>query len=63
MNLRAQLKEIDEKFRMLQQEKGQLEKRISDITVEIFRLQGESRLLKRQETEEKKVKEIIPKEK
>ena len=48
---------------MLQQEKGQLEKRISDITVEIFRLQGESRLLKRQETEEKKVKEIIPKEK
>lgn len=63
MNLRAQLKEIDEKFRMLQQEKGQLEKRISDITVEIFRLQGESRLLKRQEAEEKKVKEIIPKEK
>ena len=47
------MKEIDEKFRMLQQEKAQLEQRISDITVEIFRLQGETRLLKRLEAEEK----------
>ena len=48
---------------MLQREKAQFEKRISDITVEIFRLQGEVRVLKRQDAEErakKKVKETIP---
>ena len=65
MNPKTELKEIDGKFSMLQQEKAQLEKRISDITVEIFRLQGEVRVLKRQEVEEraKKVKEVIPKKK
>ncbi len=66
MNPKTELNEIDGKFSMLQREKAQLEKRISDITVEIFRLQGEVRVLKRQEVEEKskkKVKEIIPKKK
>ena len=53
MNHKTELKEIDGKFSMLRQEKSQLEKRISDITVEIFRLQGEVRVLKRQEAEEK----------
>ncbi len=65
MDNKSLLKEIDGKFSMLQGEKAQLEKRISDITVEIFRLQGEVRVLKRQDVEEKakKVKEIIPKKK
>ena len=53
MNPKTELKQIDGKFNMLQQEKSQLEKRISDITVEIFRLQGEVRVLKRQEADEK----------
>ena len=57
MNHKKELEEIDGKFSMLQQEKSQLEKRISDITVEIFRLQGEVRVLKRQEAEKKKKEE------
>jgi len=52
MDNKSLLKEIDKKFNTLYQEKTQLEKRISDITVEIFRLQGEVRVLKRQEAEE-----------
>jgi DNA repair exonuclease SbcCD ATPase subunit len=53
LNPKTELKEIDGKFSMLQREKTQLEKRISEITVEIFRLQGEVRVLKRQEAEER----------
>ncbi len=56
MKFKERLKEIDGKFSMLQREKAQLEKRISDIVVEIYRLQGEVRLLERQEAEEKKDK-------
>jgi len=56
MNNKSLLKEIDEKFSTLHQEKTQLEKRISDITVEIFRLQGEARLLEKLEGEKKEVK-------
>jgi len=54
MDNKSLLKEIDKKFNTLYQEKTQLEKRISDITVEIFRLQGEARILKKLEGEKKK---------
>ena len=57
------LEEIDKKFNMLQQEKAQLENRISDITVEMFRLQGEVRILNRWEAEEKAEKTIPSKKK
>ena len=65
MSNKSSLKEVDKMFGLLQREKAQLEKRISDITVEIFRLQGEARVLKRQDAEEKankkNVTETIPK--
>lgn len=53
MDNKGKLKEITEKFNALQREKAQLEQRISDIVREIYRLQGEDRLLKQLEAEEK----------